>query len=73
MEQWTGSKLGKQYVKVAYCHPAYLTYMQNTSCKILSWTKYKQEEKGMTEHQMVGWHHHVNGHELEQVPQNGEG
>ena len=31
MEQWTGSKLGKEYVKVAYCHPAYLTYMQSTS------------------------------------------
>ena len=31
MEQWTGSKLGKEYVKVVYCHPAYLTYMQNTS------------------------------------------
>ena len=32
MEQWTGSKLGKGYVKVVYCHPAYLTYMQSTSC-----------------------------------------
>ena len=31
MEQWTGSKLGKEYVKAAYCHPAYLTYMQGTS------------------------------------------
>ena len=31
MEQWTGSKLGKEYVKAAYCHPAYLTYMQSTS------------------------------------------
>ena len=29
MEQWTGSKLGKEYVKAVYCHPAYLTYMQN--------------------------------------------
>ena len=34
MEQWTGSKLGKEYVKAVYCHPAYLTYMQNTSCKM---------------------------------------
>ena len=33
MEQWTGSKLGKKYIKAVYCHPAYLTYMQNTSCK----------------------------------------
>ena len=31
MEQWIGSKLGKEYVKLAYCHPAYLTYMQSTS------------------------------------------
>ena len=29
MEQWTGSKLGKEYDKAVYCHPAYLTYMQN--------------------------------------------
>ena len=33
MKQWTGSKLGKKYIKAVYCHPAYLTYMQNTSCK----------------------------------------
>ena len=32
MEQWTGSELGKEYVKAVYCHPAYLTYMQSTSC-----------------------------------------
>ena len=32
-EQQTGSKLGKEYVKAVYCHPAYLTYMQSTSCK----------------------------------------
>ena len=34
MEQWTGSKLGKEYIKAVYSHPAYLTYMQSTSCKI---------------------------------------
>ena len=34
IEQRTGSKLGKQYVKAAYCHPAYLTYMQSTSCEM---------------------------------------
>ena len=33
MEQWAGSKLGKEYVKTVYCQPAYLTYMQSTSCK----------------------------------------
>ena len=32
MEQWTGSKLGKEYVKAIHCHPAYLTYMQSASC-----------------------------------------
>ena len=35
MEQWTGLKLGKEYVKAVYCHPAYLTYMQGTSCEML--------------------------------------
>ena len=34
MEQWTGSKLGKEYDKAVYCHPAYLTYMQNISCEM---------------------------------------
>ena len=33
MEQQTGSKLGKEYIKAVYCHPAYLTYMQSTSCE----------------------------------------
>ena len=40
MEQWTGSKLGKQYIKAVYCHPAYLTNMQSTSCKTPSWMKH---------------------------------
>ena len=35
VEQQTGSKLGKEFAKAVYCHPAYLTYMQSTSCKIL--------------------------------------
>ena len=35
MEQWIGSKLGKEYIKFVYCHPAYLTYMQSTSCEML--------------------------------------
>ena len=34
MEQWTDSKFGKEYIKVVYCHLAYLTYMQSTSCKM---------------------------------------
>ena len=45
MEQWTGSKLGKEYIKAVYCHPNYLTSMQNTSCKMLGWMKYKLETK----------------------------
>ena len=43
MEQQTGSKLGKEYFKAVYCHPAYLTYMQGTSCEMLGWMKHKQE------------------------------
>jgi len=45
MEQQTVSKLGKEYVKAVYCHPAYLTYMQSTSWKILGWMKYKLESR----------------------------
>ena len=43
MEQQTGSKSGKEYVKAIYCHPAYLTYMQNTSSEMLGWMKHKLE------------------------------
>ena len=41
MEQQTGSKLGNEYVKCVYFHPAYLTYMQSTSCEMLGWMKHK--------------------------------
>ena len=45
MEQQTGSKLGKKYVKAVYCYPAFfLTYMQSTSCEILGWMKHKLEQ-----------------------------
>ena len=43
MEQQTDSKLGKEYVKAVYCHPAYLTYMQSTSYEMPSWMKHKLE------------------------------
>ena len=43
MEQQTGSKSGKDYVKAVYCHPAYLTYMQSTSNKTPGWMKHKLE------------------------------
>jgi len=45
MEQQTGSKSGKGYVKAIYCHPAYLTYMQGTSCKMQVWMKQKLESR----------------------------
>ena len=44
-EQWTGSKLGKEYIKALYCHPVYLTYMQSTSCKMPGWIKHKLESR----------------------------
>ena len=49
MEQWTGSKLGKEYVKAIYCHPAYLIYMQNTSCEMPGWIKHKLESRSQGE------------------------
>ena len=49
MEKQTGSKLGKEYIKVVYCHPAYLTYMQSTSCEMLGWMKYKLESRFLGE------------------------
>ena len=49
MEQQTGSELGKPYVKAIYCHPAYLTYMQSTSCEILSWMNQKLEPRLLRE------------------------
>ena len=45
MEQQTGSKLGKEHVKAIYCHPAYLTYMQSTSCQMPGWMKHKLESR----------------------------
>ena len=49
MEKRTDSKLGKEYVKTIYCHPAYLTYVQNTSCKILGWMKPKLDSRFLGE------------------------
>ena len=43
MEQRTGSKLGKEYIKAVYCHLAYLIYMQSTSCEMPDWMKQKLE------------------------------
>ena len=45
MEQQTDSKLGKEYIKAVYCHPAYLTHMQSTSCEIPGWMKHKLQSR----------------------------
>ena len=45
MEQQTGSKLEKEYVKAVYCYTAYLTYVQNTTCEMLGWMKHKLESR----------------------------
>ena len=45
MEQQIVSKLGKEYIKAVYCHPAYLTYMQSTSCEMPGWMKHKLESR----------------------------
>ena len=49
MEQQTGSKLKKEYVKAVYCHPAYLNYMQSKSCKMLGWMNHKLESRLLEE------------------------
>ena len=45
MEKWTGSKLGKEYIKAVYCQPAHLIYMQSTSCEMPGWMKHKLESR----------------------------
>ena len=45
MEQWTGSKLKKEYIKAVYCQPAYLTSMQSKSLEKLCWMKHKLESR----------------------------
>ena len=60
MEQQTGSKLGKEYIKAVYCHPAYLTYMQSTWCEMPGWMKHKMEsrlpgEKNAFESVLMRW------------------
>ena len=60
MEQQTGSKSGKEYVKAVYCHPAYLTHMQSTSCGMPGWMKHKLESRLLGEISVTSvckWHH----------------
>ena len=45
LEQQTGSKSGKKYVRAVYCHSTYLIYMQRTSCEMLGWLKHKLESR----------------------------
>ena len=49
VEQQTGSKLGQEYIKAVCCHPAYLTYMQSTSCEMPGWMKHKQKSRLLEE------------------------
>ena len=49
MEQQTGSKSGKKYIKAVYYHPVYLTYMQRTSCEMPGWMKHKLESRFLGE------------------------
>ena len=61
MEQQTGSKSGKEYVKAVYCHTAYLTYMQSTSCETLGWINTSWDQDCQEKYQLLqiyGWHHH---------------
>ena len=57
MEQQTGSKSGKEYVKAVYCHPAYLTYMQSTSCKMSGWMNHKLESRWLGEISITSYMH----------------
>ena len=49
VEKQTGSKLGKEYIRAVYCHPAYLIYMQRTSCKMPGWMKHTLESRLLRE------------------------
>ena len=53
IEPQTGSKLGQEYIKAVYCHSAYLTYMQSTSCEMTIWMKYKLESRLLEEISMT--------------------
>ena len=60
MELQTGSKLGKEYIKAVYCHPAYLTYMKSTSCEMLGWMKHKLESRlpgEISKPKICRWYH----------------
>ena len=75
MEQLTGSKFGKQYVKAVCCHSAYITSMQSNPThwkRPWWWKRLKTGGEGTTEDEIVRWHHCLNGHKSEQAPGDGE-
>ena len=53
MQQWAGSKLGKEYVKAEYCPTAYLPSMQRTLCEMLGWMKHKLESRSLGDMQIT--------------------
>ena len=55
LEQQTGSKSGKEYVKAIYCHPAYLTYMQSTSWEMMGWMKHELESRFLGEISIISY------------------
>ena len=55
MEQQTGSKSGKENIKAVFCHPAYLTYMQSTSCKVPDWMNHKLESRLTSNTQIISF------------------
>ena len=57
MEQQNGSKLGEEYVKAVYCHPAYLTYIQRMSCEMPGWMKHKLESRLQREISITSYTH----------------
>ena len=60
VEQQTGSKLGKEYIKAVYCYPAYLTYTQSTSREMLGWMNHKLESRLQEKYQQPQiciWYH----------------
>ena len=68
MEQWTASKLGKEYIKVVYCHTAYLTSMQATSCKMPGYMTYKLESRLWEKYQQPQiCRYHPNGKSKEEL------
>ena len=69
MEQQTGSKSGKEYIKAVYCHPVYLTYMQSISGEIPGWMKHKLESR-LPEKISITSHRQMTPHLWQKVKKN---